>query len=86
LTESGYEIVRDEVVKEGRKYYDIIVAQEGKQVLSETQIREGAFFTTPDAVRKERLERKLKFFESLPATENNRKTIYHVKEALKWQN
>ena len=86
LSKSGYEIVRDEVVKDGRKFYDIICARGGRQTLDETQLKEGVFYKTPSPARRERLERKLVFFSTLPPTESNLQTIYHIKEALKWQN
>ena len=62
LSENGFEITKDFVVKEGNLYYDIICAKEGNQRLSETQIHEGVFYKEKDEVRKERLQQKIKTF------------------------
>lgn len=86
LSNNGFEIVQDVMIKEDGKYYDVICAREGSCVLDETQLRQGVFYKTPNPVLKEYLEQKIKTYSSYVFTEKNETEIKSAKETLKWQN
>lgn len=85
LSQNGYAIVKDFVVKDGKRYYDILKAVPGNCSIDENQIEYGAFCYEKQPILKERLEYLYKKLIAYPDTEENIKKIKMITELLNWQ-
>lgn len=86
LTRSGYKITEDEVVKEGKRYYDVIKLSPGSQDLSDLQCEFGVFFGrgTPEFVeRLQRDKQNLLSYKNTPQNLYKLELIRRAEECLR---
>lgn len=89
LLERDYDIVRDEVLRDG-KFYDVIKATRGGGLaklksLNEVKLEYGVYADRPNIALREKAERLLSMIESYPHSEENARKTQELKEVLKWQ-
>lgn len=85
LSENGYVIEKDFVIKDGKRFYDFIRAKRGKIEFDRRQLEYGVFCYTKQPVLKEKLEFLLRKISAYPPTKDNINKINTITELLTWQ-